>query len=140
MTASIDTADVPPVSLHDLYMPMKSLIANGRGLALYHGLDEASIRGLEHEIWAHFKDRPEIRVAVALRFRALVNVFAGRRLQSLFLHQGFKLIVKAIHEASTQRLNTRYGFKPQVFVTALSLAPARAAQVSREYSIQQLAA
>jgi hypothetical protein len=125
MNAAIDTADVPPVSLHDLYMPMKRLIASERGLALLNGLDESSIRGLEDEIWAHFADRPHVRVAVALRFRALLDVFGGRRLKSLFLQQGFKLIAKAIHEASTQRLNSRFGFKSQAFISALAQSTAR---------------
>lgn len=120
MTRAIDPTDVPPVHLHDLYMPMKRLIDSGRGLALLNGLDETALRDLESAIWSEFADRPHIRVAVALRFRALIDVFAGRRLKDLFLQQGFKLIAKAVHEAASQRLNTRFGFKPQAFVSALA--------------------
>lgn len=140
MTVSIDTADVPPVTLHDLYMPMKRLIDSGRGLALYNGLDEAAIRDLESEIWAHFKDRPHIRVAVALRFRALLQVFVGRRLKQLFLNQGFKLIAKAVHEAAHQRLNTRFGFKPQAFVSSLSVSNVKPQRFQSSQAIEQIAA
>ena len=41
MTCALDLTDVPPVHLHDLYLPMKRLIESGRGLALLNGLDEA---------------------------------------------------------------------------------------------------
>lgn len=139
MTGTIDPADVARVSLHDLYMPIKRLIDTERGLALLKGLDEAAIRDLESEIWAHFADRPHLRVAVALRFRALLNLFAGRRLKDLFLNQGFKLIARAVHEAAHQRLNTRFGFKPQAFITALSVPNVQPVRFP-SHAIEQLAA
>ncbi len=139
MTGTIDPADVARVSLHDLYMPMKRLIDTERGLALLKGLDEAAIRDLESEIWAHFADRPHLRVAVALRFRALLEVFGGRRLKDLFLEHGFKLIARAVHEAATQRLNVRFGFKPQAFVTALSRNTVQPVRFQTA-ALQQLAA
>ena len=119
MTTMINTADVPAVSVQDLFMPMRALILQGRGLALIKGLSESDLRTLENEIWAHFKGSSETRLAVALRFRALLDVFASRRLKDLMLQRGFKLIALAITEASTQRLNTRFGFSPQKFVAAL---------------------
>lgn len=139
MAHPIDPSDVTRVSLHDLYMPMKRLIETGRGLALLNGLTEEDIRELESEIWVLFADRPHLRVAVALRFRALLDVFAGRRLKDLFLHQGFKLIAKAVHEAANQRLNARFGFRPQAFVTALSTANVRAVRFQSN-ALEQLAA
>lgn len=125
MNATIDTTDVPAIGIHDLYMPMRLLIENGRGLALLNGMSEDDVRALESQIWQHFADRPEVRVAVALRFRALLAVFASRRIRQEFLQQGFKLIAKAVEEAARQRLNMRYGFKAQSFVHAF--APARPA-------------
>lgn len=119
MSYSIDCSDVPAVGMHDLYMPMRHLIASGRGLAMLNGLSEADIRATESRIWADFADQPELRVAIALRFRALLDVFSRRRLKQEFLEQGFKLIALAVAEASNQRLNTKYGFKPQSFVSAL---------------------
>jgi hypothetical protein len=53
-------------------------------------------------------------------------VFAKRRLRQEFLNQGFKLIARAVAEASTQRLNTRFGFSAQKFVTAMTLRAAGA--------------
>ena len=133
MTHSIDRSDVPAVGLHDLYMPMRFLIAEGRGLALLNGLSESDIRAVESEIWVHFKSEPQKRLAVALRFRALLGVFSRRRLKQEFLNQGFKLIARAAAEGSTQRLNTQFGFSAQKFVSALTpaasgAAPRRAAQ------------
>lgn len=123
---TIDSRDVPSVALHDLYAPMRRLIAEGRGLALLNGMSETEIRAVESQIWADFADQPETRLAIALRFRALLDVFATRRLRQEFLNQGFKLIARAVAEASTQRLNTRFGFTAQKFVTALAPVAHRA--------------
>lgn len=123
-THAIDLSDVPAVNLHDLYAPMRRLIADGRGLALLNGMSETDIRALESHIWRDFADEPEARLAIAMRFRALLDVFATRRLRQEFLNQGFKLIARAVAEASSQRLNTRFGFKAQAFVMALAPAPA----------------
>lgn len=120
MTRAINTSDVPAVALHDLYLPMRHLINEGRGLALLKGLAESDIRALETHIWSQFSEQPEKRVAVALRFRALLDVFSRRRLREEFLNQGFKLIARAVAEASSQRLNTRFGFNAQKFVSALA--------------------
>ena len=125
----IDRTDVPCVGLHDLYVPFKHLIGAGRGLALFSGLAEHEIRAVEGHIWAHFATAPEKRLAVALRFRALLAVFAAKRLQQAFLEQGFKLIALAAAEGAQQRLNTQFGFKAQAFVLALDpKARIRAAQ------------
>jgi hypothetical protein len=122
MTAAIDICDVPAVRAHDLYAPLSRLISEGRGLALLNGLTETEIRAVESKIWADFADFPETRIATALRFRALLDVFAARRLRHEFLQQGFKLIARAVAEASSQRLNTRFGFSTQKFVHALTPA------------------
>lgn len=128
----VDRTDVPAVSLHDLYLPLKHLIAEGRGLAMLNGLSEAEIRSVETHIWEHFSDAPEKRVAVALRFRSLLQVFSARRLQDAFLQQGFKLIALAVAEGAHQRLNMRFGFKAQAFVMALDPAcRARSATAAR---------
>lgn len=119
---AIDTSEVPPVSLEQLLVPLRAAVANGQGLALLNGLSEAAIRELESVIWAEISC-PKSRVAVALRFRALLDVFGARRLKYLFLTNGFKLIARAAREASAQRLNTEFGFSAQKFVFALSAPP-----------------
>ena len=124
MENAFDAADVPPVSVEALIIPMRAAIANGKGLALLNGLSENEIRDLETLVWSHFPDCPKTRLAVALRFRALLDVFRARRLKQLFLQNGFKLIARAIAEASAQRLNPAFGFKTQHFVVALATPPA----------------
>lgn len=124
MSALIDITDVPAVQPADLLVPMRQAIANGQGLALLNGLDEAAIRDLESHVWAHFNDDPQTRLAVALRFRALLDVFGSRRLKDLFLTNGFKLIARAVTEAAGQRFNAGFGFNAQKFVLALSAKPA----------------
>lgn len=140
MTVSIDCSDVPAVGMHDLYMPMRHLIANGRGLAMLNGMSEPDIRDVESQIWAHFADQPGARVAVALRFRALLEVFASRRLRQEFLEQGFKVIARAVAEAAGQRLNTRFGFNVQKFVVALAPVSRSAPNSAAIFETLQIAA
>ena len=133
-------SDVPVISAEALLVPMRRAIANGQGLALLNGLSEDNIRALEAHVWAHFAQDPQTRLAVALRFRALLDVFASRRLKDLFLAHGFKLIARAVQEASTQRLNAQFGFKTQKFVAALSQAPSQRAHSKPEVTFTQMAA
>ena len=124
MTVILNLADVPRVDAAELDMPMRLLIGKGQGLALLKGLTEREIRDLENEIWSGFEGSDEARLAVALRFRALLDVFASRRLKGLLLERGFRLIAAAIREASRQPLNTRFGFNAQKLLTALDAATA----------------
>ena len=124
MSHQIDTSDIPPVLLEHLLVPMRAAIANGQGLALFNGMSEAAIRDIETIVWAHFAGEPHARLAVALRFRALLDVFRARRLKQLFLMNGFKLIARAVHEAASQRLNIAVGFNAHRFVLALAASPA----------------
>ena len=124
MTIILNLADVPRVDAAELDIPMRLLIGKGQGLALLKGLTEREIRDLENEIWTGFEGSDEARLAVALRFRALLDVFASRRLKGLLLERGFRLIAAAIREASRQPLNTRFGFNAQRLLTALDAATA----------------
>lgn len=120
MSCQIDVSDIPAVSLDHLLLPLRAAIANGQGLALLNGMDEAAIREIEDLIWAEFATAPITRLAVALRFRAMLDVLRNRRLRQLFRIHGFKLIARAVHEASNQRLNSAIGFNAQKFVRALA--------------------
>lgn len=131
--------DVAPVRPSDLYLPMRKAIENGQGLALLTGLSEDDIRALEEDVWAAFPNDGVTRLAVALRFRALLDVCAGRRLQEQFKRQGFKFIARAVHEASCQRLNARFGFSMQKFVRILAPRPA-AKQMIEFIDVRQRAA
>ena len=135
---SIDPVDVPPVSLEQILVPLREAIANGQGLALLNGLSEEAIRDLEGTVWSEISC-PKTRVAVALRFRALLDVFRARRLKHLFLMNGFKLIARAAREASSQRLNASYGFNAQKFVFALAAAPAQARPQLRAVDLRAVA-
>lgn len=136
----IDATDVQPVEAGDLMLPVQHLIAEGRGLALFHGLAEDDFRSLETMIWQHYADRPHLRLAVALRFRALIDVFGARRLKDLFLKRGFKLMAAAIHVAATQRLNAHFGFKAHCFVLALDAAVTPRTPVVDQQIAERLAA
>jgi hypothetical protein len=124
MIARLDPTDVPQVSAADLYRPMQMLIARGQGLALLKGLSERELRQLEDSLWNEFQGNATVRLAVALRMRALVDVFAARRLKDMLLARGFKVIQAAVAAASRQRLNTRFGFNAHNLLLAIDTATA----------------
>lgn len=119
MGSKLDRSDVPLVASHDLLVPMQHLIGTERGLALLNGISNAELREVDHAVWDALDGDSGRRVAVLLRFRALIQVFKARRLAELFLHRGFMLIAPAVHVAARMRLNSEWGFNPLKFERAL---------------------
>jgi hypothetical protein len=119
MTSTLNLAEVPVVDASDLGFVLQMLIEDGQGLALLRGLKEAEIRAIEGEIWANFQGSNQTRLALALRFRALLDVFSSRRLKALFLERGFRIFAAVAHEAARRPLNVRFGFNSQRMLLAL---------------------
>lgn len=119
MGSRLDTSDVPLVASHELLVPMQHLIDTERGLAMLNGLCDAELRAVDGAVWDALDGDATRRVAVLLRFRALIQVFRARRLAELFLCRGFMLIAPAVHVAARMRLNTQWGFNPVKFERAL---------------------
>jgi hypothetical protein len=140
MPSNLNLADVPQIAASDLDRAMQLLIARGQGLALLKGLTEQEIRKLEDDIWLEFDGDAEVRLAVALRFRALLAVFTARRLKDLLLERGFKVIAAAIVEAARQRLNTRFGFNAQRLLLAVDAATSPARVTATEITSLRIAA
>lgn len=122
MTATFDLADVPTIKASEFDFVIRLLIGNRQGLALLRGLTEAEIRAIEDRIWAEFDGSDQARLALALRFRALLGVFVSRRLKALFLERGYRLLAAVAHEAAVRPLNVKFGFNPQRLLTALDVA------------------
>lgn len=127
MRAHFDLSDVPVVEASDLAFVIDLLRERGQGLALLRGLREDEIREIEDEIWMAFDDarKGTARLAVALRFRALLTAFSGRRLKALFLERGFRLLALAAQDAAARPLNVRFGFNTQQMLIALDASAAR---------------
>jgi len=119
MATTLDTTDIPAVAVHELMVPLQLLISRGRGLALLDGLDELTLREVEDHVWDTLDGDRELKLAVVLRFRALVEVFTARRLKALFLETGFATLAPAIAAAAGLRFNARRGFNPQRFLDVL---------------------
>jgi hypothetical protein len=145
----IDFTDLPRVSAEELGLPMRTLIASGRGLTFLRGLSEEELRDIDEIIWNRLgSDDPIRRLAVVLRFRGLIDVFSAPRLRDLFLHQGYRLIGHAVKVAATLRFNAERGFNPFLFERALrqAIAPAHAmsnpaqAAVMRRHARAEIAA
>jgi hypothetical protein len=120
MTTALNTlnvSDVPLVNPAELMRPMQYLIETGRGLAMLRGISPAELREIDHALWS--KLDPRERVAVLVRFRCLIRVFATRRLADLLLHTGHTLIAPAVHAAASMRLNADYGFNAHKFERTL---------------------
>ena len=114
-----DLTDVPAIATTDLATAMQALIADGRGLVLMRGLEDADLDTVQAELKRRFHTDPQMALAVFVRFRHLAEVFSARRLKDLMLDRGYALIAPAIAIAATLRLNAHRGFSPQKFLLAL---------------------
>ena len=114
-----DLTDVPAIASADLAAAMQALIADGRGLVLLRGLEDADLDTVQAELKRRFHTDPQTALAVFVRFRHLAEVFSARRLKDLMLDRGFALIGPAIAIAASLRLNANRGFNPQKFLLAL---------------------
>ena len=119
MNAGLDRCDVPQVSPQSLALPMQAMIAAGRGLVLLRGISDRELRDVESAVWDKLDGTSAEKVATLLRFRSLVGVFAGARLQQLFLQRGLPLMGPALEVAAEMRLNVQWGFNPVKFLRAL---------------------
>ncbi len=114
-----DLTDVPAIASTDLAAAMQALIADGRGLVLVRGLEDADLTTVQAELKRRFHGDPQTALAVFVRFRHLAEVFSARRLKDLMLDRGYALIAPAIAIAASLRLNAHRGFNPQKFLLAL---------------------
>jgi hypothetical protein len=140
-----DLTDVPAIAPNDLAAAMQALIAEGRGLVLLRGLDDADIATVQAELKRRLHADPQAVLAAFVRFRHLAEVFSARRLKELMLDRGYSLIPPAIAIAASLRLNAHRGFSPQKFLLALNEALADnvkqiSARVSTESVSELLAA
>ncbi|MFA5956250.1 hypothetical protein [Hyphomicrobium sp.] len=140
MHSNLNLADVPAVEATEFGLVMQFLVENGQGLALLRGLNEDEIRVIEDRIWTEFQGSNQARLAVALRFRAVLDVFASRRLKALFLERGFRLLAAIAREAAVRPLNVRFGFNPQRLLLALDAMTAMPANELQEDMTLPLAA
>ena len=140
MATNFNLADVPVVEASKLDDVVQMLVEDGQGLVLLRGLKEEEIRRIEAGLWADFQGHDEARLAVALRFRALLDVFASRRLKALFLDRGFRLLAAAAREASRRPLNIRFGFNAQQLLLGLDASTAGSLNEIREDAALPIAA
>jgi hypothetical protein len=122
MTTQIDALNLSDVRLVDpenLALAMQYMVETGRGLAMLRGITEAELREVDRALWDQLADNPVERLAVLVRLRCLVKVFAARRLANLLMHTGYRLIAPAVQVAARMRLNADLGFNPAKFERAL---------------------
>lgn len=120
MAITWDPSDVPAVAAEDLAAPMCRLIAESRGLVLLRGLEVEDRALVEESLHQRLGREPSRELAALMRFRALVEVFACRRLRELMLERGHEVIAPALQVAAELRLNLKWGFNPQKFTRALT--------------------
>jgi hypothetical protein len=129
---SVNPSDVALVDARSLALAMRSLVESGRGLAMLRGIGKAELAGVDRMLCAELGGDPAMRLAVLMRLRCLIEVFAARRLADLFLNTGYNLIAPAVEVAAAMRLNADRGFNPVKFERALVELMARIAAERRE--------
>ncbi|HJU31124.1 MAG TPA: hypothetical protein VJ740_06715 [Hyphomicrobiaceae bacterium] len=118
-TIPINPSDVALVEGRNLWLAMQYMIDTERGLAMLRGITEAELREVDRALWDALGTDPAERVAVLVRFRAMIKVFAARRLSNLLLNTGHHLLAPAVQVAARMRLNAGLGFNPVKFERAL---------------------
>ena len=103
--APINVSDVALVEARNLWLAMQYMIDTERGLAMLRGISEAELREIDRALWDALGTDPAERVAVLVRFRAMIKVFAARRLSNLLLNTGYRLLAPAVQVAARMRLN-----------------------------------
>jgi hypothetical protein len=116
---AMNLSDLPLVDPNALALPMRYMVETGRGLAMLRDISKEVLREVDQAVWGALADDPVQRVAVLVRFRSLVRVFASRRLADLMLDTGYNLIAPAVQVAARMRLNADLGFNPLKFERAL---------------------
>ena len=119
MAITWDPNDVPTVDAEDIAAPMRRLIAASRGLVFLRGLSPEDAALVEESLRDRLGKDPSCELAALMRFRAMVEVFACRRLRDLMMERGHDVIAPALQTAARLRLNLRWGFNPQKFTRAL---------------------
>jgi hypothetical protein len=125
-TIPINPSDVALVEGRNLWLAMQYMIDTERGLAMLRGITEAELREVDRALWDALGTDPAERVAVLVRFRAMIKVFAARRLSNLLLNTGHRLLAPAVQVAARMRLNAGLGFNPVKFERALLAQLAKA--------------
>jgi hypothetical protein len=115
----MNLTDVPLVDAKHLALAMEFMVKTGRGLTMLRGITEAELRQVDQALWDELSSNPAERVAVLVRLRCLIRVFAARRLADLLLHTGYRLLAPAVRVAARMRLNADLGFNPGKFERAL---------------------
>ncbi|MBO0743033.1 MAG: hypothetical protein J2P51_16620, partial [Hyphomicrobiaceae bacterium] len=87
------TTPITPVNLTDvarvdpewLALALEYMVKTGRGLTMLRGITEAELREVDQALWEELGSNPAQRVAVLVRMRCLIRVFAARRLVNLLM-------------------------------------------------------
>jgi hypothetical protein len=117
---ALNLSDVALVKPQNLALAMQYMVDTGRGLTMLRGITKAELREVDHALWDTLGHDPIERLAVLVRFRCLIKVFAARRLRELLMHTGHNLLAPAVHAAARMRLNADLGFNPVKFERALT--------------------
>jgi hypothetical protein len=126
-TQPLDQTDVMTVTAGDLDHALRVLVDEGHALALFNGADENVRAELEAAFWRSFKGPARHGHATMLRFMALLDVLASRRLNTMFLDRGFAMIDHLAVACAKERLNLKWGFNPQRVVMAVLVSERAAA-------------
>jgi hypothetical protein len=117
--SALNFADVIPVDPEHLALTLKYLVETGRGLAMLRGITQAQLCEVERALWDELGRNGAERVAVLVRLRCLIGVFAARRLTDLLLQTGYPLLAPAGRVAARLPLNADLGFNRAKFEQAL---------------------
>lgn len=125
LSAGFDPTDVPAADPEHLARLLRILVRQGDGLMMLRGADAASLRAVETAFWAELDADTASGIAAIVRFRAVIDAFAARKLRALLLNEGLPALARVLRVAAALRLNASRGFSPHHLLWGVAADAAR---------------
>ena len=137
MLAVFDPKDVALSGAPEMRLALQAVIKAGRSGVFMRGAEERDRVIVEELFWKTYEGRKDRGGIALIRLWYLVEAMQSRRLQDLFLGEGYAFLETAVMAAATLRLNMDWGFAPQRLIWSIDRVKAARA-VSRLGRSQRL--
>lgn len=148
MEAVFDPKDVALSGAPEMRLALQAVVKAGRASIFMRGVEERDRAAIEKVFWEDFEGRNDRGGIALVRLWYLVDALQARRLQELFLNEGYAFLESAVMAAATLRLNMDWGFAPQRLLWSINRVkaaraaarPLRRLQLARPVAMAEAAA
>ncbi len=128
-----ELTDIPRVAGTDLHAVIGDLVAAGHANFVFGNVTDEDRAQFTTTFWQTYSGDTGLGAAILIRFWALVDVLASRRMQALLLDRGFSFLRLAAQAAAKQRLNAQRGLNPLQMMWAVQALEQKQQQDDHRY-------